>query len=222
MTTSSDTFVPGAFWTPERARDAVARMQQAIRTPPLSTMFEAGVNEDSHVPPEMLAMAPQLPAPSSTPIDAARVRFRRAHRDDIPRMAQMIAQADLPPLFIDEFLGGFVVADHDGEVVGAGGLEMYDDAGVIRSVVVDPRTRGTGIGRQMSDLMMADARASGATTVYLFTADAHGFWLRLGFEDFALDEWPDAPRQCWQWQFVSRHREQMQGVWPMRLCIDPA
>lgn len=216
VTEPTETFVPGSHWTPERAATAVARMLAVLASPPFVAMFAAGMGDDGGAPEAMMEMAPPAPPPSGRALDTTNVSYRRARSDDIPRMAQMMAAEDLPPLFIEEFLGGFIVADCDGEVVGTGGLEMYGKTGAIRSVVLDPRVRGTGLGRRMAELMMEDARASGADQVYLFTQNAHAFWLHLSFEDVTLDEWDEEPRASWQWQFIRRHGAAIGVVYPMR------
>ncbi|HLB23129.1 MAG TPA: GNAT family N-acetyltransferase [Dehalococcoidia bacterium] len=139
------------------------------------------------------------------------VSIRRAVPADIPRMAELIAGATLPPLFIAEFLDGFAVGERNGDVVGCGGIEMYGTSAVIRSIVVDERMRGTGLGRRLSELLMADARAAGATDLYLFTADAHDFWQHLGFADITFDDWKPEARVNWQFQFLSQNAELVGG-----------
>ena len=217
---SGDAFVPGAYWTAERARDAVDRMHAALREPAMAAMFEAGPGDDGGTQEEVIAAAGEQPT-SAASLDRAACRYRRAWPDDVPRVAALIASANLPPLFIDEFLGGFVIADCAGEIAGVGGLEIYGESGVMRSVVVDERARGWGLGRAMSELLIDDARAAGAAMLYLFTVEALDFWEHLGFEEIALDAWPPEPRECWQWQFVSRHRAAMADVHTMRMPVPP-
>jgi amino-acid N-acetyltransferase len=191
-------------------------MKAVLASPPFAAMFEAGMDEGGQTPEAMLEMAPPAPATPERKLDAANVTYRRARATDIPRMAQLMAAEQLPPLFIQEFLGGFVVAECDGEIAGTGGLEMYGGTGAIRSVVVDPRLRGTGVGRRIADLLADDARLSGARQVFLFTQHAHAFWLHLGFEDITLDDWDEESRVSWQWQFIRRHGTSIGEVWPMR------
>jgi N-acetylglutamate synthase-like GNAT family acetyltransferase len=73
----------------------------------------------------------------------------------------------------------------------------------------------------MSELLIADARAAGAGTLYLMTEAALTFWEHLGFEEIGLDDWPAEPRECWQWQFVSRHRAAMADVPTLRMPTPP-
>jgi amino-acid N-acetyltransferase len=158
-------------------------------------------------------------------IDPARCIYRRGRIEDVPVLAQLIAAGELPPMFIEEFAQGFVVVEHDGEIVGCGGLEVYDEnCGVIRSVVVDARGRGQGIGEKIADLLTEDAVAAGIRDLYLFTMHAHRFWLRLGYADTALDAWKRGPRASWQYQWVSRYPEASNGVFGMwrRLGAPPA
>jgi N-acetylglutamate synthase-like GNAT family acetyltransferase len=121
----------------------------------------------------------------------------------------------LPPLFIEEFVPGFLVVEHEGELIGCGGNEIYGDSAVIRSVVVHERARGSGLGGEIARLLTDDARSFGARDLYLFTLDAHDFWLRAGFRDVSLDAWKDEAREQWQYQFCSRFPEAVHGVYSM-------
>ena len=150
---------------------------------------------------------------------AGAVSLRAAGAEDVARMTALIAEAHLPPLFIDTFLAGFVVAERAGAMLGCGGLEMYAEAGVIRSVVVDPPAHGLGIGRLLAERLMAAAREDGARELYLFTQDARDFWAHLGFADVTLDEWSAAPRACWQYQFISQNPESLPEIRTMRLQL---
>jgi amino-acid N-acetyltransferase len=69
-------------------------------------------------------------------------------------MTELISAANLPAIFIEEFLDGFVAAEREGELVGCGGVETYGDCAVIRSVAVDGAARGLGIGRRIAEMLM--------------------------------------------------------------------
>jgi hypothetical protein len=55
---------------------------------------------------------------------ASEVTFRAALPADIPRMSEMIAAAELPPIFVEEFLDGFLAAERGGELLACGGVEI--------------------------------------------------------------------------------------------------
>ena len=212
----ADTFIPGEYWTPERAAEAARRMLETLASAEMQAAMQmAGASDDPAAAAAALVEA-EPPSSSPRPVAKERCRVRRGKRGDEPRLAQLIAEAHLPPLFIEEFLPGFAVVEHEGEIVGCGGLELYDDCGVIRSVVTGESARGLGFGRRISDLLIEDARAFGATDLYLFTMDAWEFWKHLGFVDIPLEEWKMPPRASWQYQFNemnSQFAAIIHGMW---------
>jgi amino-acid N-acetyltransferase len=145
--------------------------------------------------------------PSKHPAPAAKMTIRTARPADVPRIAEVIAAADLPPLFIEGHLDGFVVGERGGEIVACGGIEFYGDCAVVRSVVCDERLRGQGAGSRIAGALIERGRAAGVADIYLFTGDALPFWERHGFVEVTMDDWKEPPRACWQYQFISRADE---------------
>jgi amino-acid N-acetyltransferase len=195
-------FTPGSYWTPERARESLDAMNRALASPEMKAMLDGAAEEagNAHAVAEM-----QTPRKATGAVDGSRVIMRRGRPSDVPRFTELIASADLPPLFIPEWIYGFAAAEYEGEVIACGGLEMYDGSGVIRSVVVDEPGRGLGLGRTIAELLIADAKAAGATDVYLVTVDAWPFWKHLGFQDVPFDDWAEPSRACWQYLYLTSH-----------------
>lgn len=118
----------------------------------------------------------------------------RVARGDIPGgMIERALPADLTE--VEALLGGdglvldgvheafgFLVARGAGAVVGSIGLEVYGRGGLVRSVVVKPERRGSGIGTQLVVAALAWARELGVGELYLLTATADRFFARFGFE----------------------------------------
>jgi N-acetylglutamate synthase-like GNAT family acetyltransferase len=203
----ADAFIPGAYWTPARAGEAWRRMEAAYDSPAFQeTIRQLESNETTteaeRAREDMRKAA--LRRPLAAPVD---VRYRRGAGDDVARITELMVVNDLPAMFIDEFLEGFCVAEAEGDVIGCGGAEMYDDSAVLRSIAVDERARGLGVGRRIAELLVDDARMSGAHDVYLFTEQAAPFWRHIGFVDVPFEEWKAAPRTCWQYRFLNEHRD---------------
>ncbi len=87
------------------------------------------------------------------------------------------------------------VARDDGRIVGVAGFRRMEMlyCGVILSVddlVVDSAARSGGVGTALVQWLCAEARRIGAVQVHLDSSrqrlDAHRFYRREGFEDFAL------------------------------------
>jgi N-acetylglutamate synthase-like GNAT family acetyltransferase len=138
--------------------------------------------------------------------------LRAARTADSDSVRGLVAAAHLPAAEIERFIEGFVVAEQEGAIVGCGGLELYGAAAVVRSVVVEPGLRGTGLGRRIATVLEQNAAKAGAVAAYLFTVEAWRFWQHLGYEALALDGWPAAARACWQYRYVSSHQQQFRAM----------
>jgi amino-acid N-acetyltransferase len=151
-------------------------------------------------------------ATSASPVERQACLIRRGRPGDEPGLARLIVEGNLPPFFIEPFLAAFLVVEHEGDIIGCGCAEMYDESSVIRSVVVSTRARGLGLGLEIARLLEEDARLSGARDLYLFTLDAWRFWQRLGYTDIPLDSWYAPARENWQYQFISQFPDAVKDV----------
>ena len=148
------------------------------------------------------------------------VVLRLARPDDIPEIERLLAAEWLPPMAINEFLDSFWVIESEGRVAGAAGIEVYDEAAVLRSVVVAPELRGTGEGDHLVRTGLEYAREHGAKRVYLFTMHAAPFFARYGFEPVTTDDFEAAVRNSWQYVGLTERPEILKQMIPMRLIVD--
>ena len=86
----------------------------------------------------------------------------------------------------------YLVAEQSGRVIGYAGLRApfgVSDAD-IQTIAVAADVRGRGLGRELMNRMITQARARGARKVFLeVRADnprAHGLYRSLGFDDIAV------------------------------------
>lgn len=121
--------------------------------------------------------------------------IRPASTADARPLLGLLRDADLAIPGVVEHLGSFVVAERDGTITGAMGLELRGSAALLRSAVVAPEERGTGIGRQLYERVAALARERGITTLYLLTTTADGYWARFGFVKITRDDVPESVRE---------------------------
>lgn len=66
--------------------------------------------------------------------------------------------------------------------LGLVGLEVYGNIGLLRSLVVTPALRGTGLGRSLVEFAENKAREEGVKELYLLTLSAQSFFQRLGYQ----------------------------------------
>ena len=86
------------------------------------------------------------------------------------------------------------MAREGGEVVGAAAIEPYGPAGLLRSVVVEPTVRGTGIGATLVDSSELLARDLGINQLYLLTDTAEAWFARRGYLTIGRDVVPEPVR----------------------------
>ncbi|HEV8362071.1 MAG TPA: arsenic resistance N-acetyltransferase ArsN2 [Gemmatimonadaceae bacterium] len=110
------------------------------------------------------------------------VTIRGARAEDLAAVRSLLSAARLPLDGLDEQFGeGYAVAESAGNVIGAEGIETYEDAGLLRSAVVHDSWRGRGIGDALTRDRLDWARSRGLREVYLLTTTAADYFPRHGF-----------------------------------------
>lgn len=125
----------------------------------------------------------------------------------MPAIVALLAAEHLPPNELEDWIDHVVVAERDGRIVGAGGIEVYpdDEAGLVRSMVVEEVLQRSGLGKRILDWVVAHAREQGLRRLSLFTMNARDFYARYGFEDATLEDFPPSARHSEQYRFVAEH-----------------
>ncbi|HJU65936.1 MAG TPA: arsenic resistance N-acetyltransferase ArsN2 [Gemmatimonadaceae bacterium] len=108
--------------------------------------------------------------------------LRPARSSDLDRVIELLAAARLPTEGLEEQFGDrYVIAESDGRIIGAEGMELYGPYGLLRSAVVEPAWRGQGIGEALTENRLSWARAQQLRAIYLLTMTAADFFPRFGF-----------------------------------------
>lgn len=118
--------------------------------------------------------------------------IRRAVAADAAAVRALLASASLPLDGVPDDLAHFLVATRGDAIVGAIGLEHHGDAALLRSAVVAPSERGSGIGEALTHAIIAEAKAAGAQDLVLLTTTAAGWFPRFGFTTITRAEAPAA------------------------------
>jgi len=109
--------------------------------------------------------------------------LRPASPDDLPRVEALLTANKLPLDGVREALPCFVVAEHDGALVGVAGTERcgVGQYALLRSVAVSDAWKGKGLGRALVTRVIADAESRGARALYLLTTTAEQYFPSFGF-----------------------------------------
>ena len=105
-------------------------------------------------------------------------------REDETEVVRLLSEAELPvkDLTDDKFKNFLIARARDGSVVGAIGVEPYQDVGLLRSLVVHPSHREKGLGKQLVCELESFAQRKGIKTIFLLTITAADFFRKLGYE----------------------------------------
>jgi amino-acid N-acetyltransferase len=119
--------------------------------------------------------------------DALRPVVRRARTSDVPTIKRLVdtyagkilLEKNLVTLY--EAVQEFWVAEFDGEVIGCGALHvLWSDLGEVRTVAVDPKVKGHGVGHAIVDRLLEVARDLHLDRLFVLTFEteffgSHGF-----------------------------------------------
>jgi len=109
------------------------------------------------------------------------MQIRRAKDSDLVAVERLLAASNLPTDGVRDNFSSFVVADDNGAITGAIGLEKYGSAALLRSAVVSAESRGSGIGRKLVEQLVRRAEEAGVDELYLLTTTAEDYFPKFGF-----------------------------------------
>ena len=92
----------------------------------------------------------------------------------------LLEQANLPTDILESGRGNLWLV-RDGTATAAGGFEFYGEDALLRSVVVDPAHRSTGMGGRMVEQLLKIAAERRVRRVWLLTETAEKFFAQRGF-----------------------------------------
>ncbi|MFN5476834.1 MAG: arsenic resistance N-acetyltransferase ArsN2 [Sphingobacteriales bacterium] len=104
---------------------------------------------------------------------------------------ELLAENKLPSEDIGVTLEHFWVALENEQVVGAIGLEIYGQYGLLRSMVVSTASRGQGIASMLVGYLEDEAGKMGIDEIYLLTETAPDYFLRHGYMETRREEVPE-------------------------------
>lgn len=113
--------------------------------------------------------------------------IRAATVQDLAAVHALLRSASLPLDGVPDDLAHFLVAEHEGAVVGVIGLERYGDVALLRSAAVAQDLRGRGVGERLVHALLDAARGAGIRELTLLTTTAERWFPRFGFEPIARE-----------------------------------
>lgn len=120
------------------------------------------------------------------------MKSRLATAEDLADIQQILESYQLPTDDCHEHLNNFILLQYQENIMGIGGLEIYEHNALIRSVAVTHAYTGKGLGKKIYRLLENQAKKKGVKALYLLTETATDFFLQLGFLSIDRSEAPAA------------------------------
>lgn len=128
------------------------------------------------------------------------MQLRKATEADLSAVEDLLSASNLPLDGVKENFSDFVVAEDKDGIAGAIGLEKFGSIALLRSAVVSPRHRGSGIGSQLVEHLLERAGDDGIDELYLLTTTAEKYFPRFGFTPTTRSAVPDALKSSAEFQ----------------------
>lgn len=107
--------------------------------------------------------------------------IRPAIAADLNSAKKLLQDANLPTAdLLSEHLA--ITAETDEEVLGIIGLESFGATALLRSLVVAPGARGSGIGPALVAALETACACDGVSEMWLLTIDADAFFKKIGYK----------------------------------------
>ena len=128
------------------------------------------------------------------------MRIREATDRDLSAVESLLSANDLPLDGVKENFSSFVVAEDNGQIAGAIGLEKFGPVALLRSAVVSPEHRSSGVGRRLVERILERASDDGIEELFLLTTTAEKYFPRFGFSSTARSAVPAAVKASAEFQ----------------------
>lgn len=110
-----------------------------------------------------------------------------------PEVEALLTEAQLPVSDLSSCRSLYLLGIREsGRLVGVVGAEIYGSVGLLRSLAVEPSSRGAGLGVSLVSRAESLAAQQGVKALYLLTTTAAPFFARLGYGAVPRSEAPTA------------------------------
>ncbi len=126
--------------------------------------------------------------------------FEDASMLDVPAIEALLVQANLSIVGVRRHIAHFRLGKFGGKIVAVGGLEIYGEQALLRSIAVDTEQRNKAYGKQIVRDVCHSAQRAGIRDVYLKTVSARAFFAGLGFQVIAYEQVPASVKKSSQFR----------------------
>ena len=101
---------------------------------------------------------------------------------EIQDIIKLLIKEKLPTEGVEKNISNFLSLYINDKLIGTIGLEIYDNKGLLRSLVIDEFYQGKGYGKILCNKLFEKARQKKINELFLLTETAPKFFLTIGFK----------------------------------------
>lgn len=120
----------------------------------------------------------------------------------IGEIESLLEQCGLPFADCHELLEHFIGIFDDQRLLAIGATQPQARTALLRSIAVDPESRGQGLAQRMTRYLLESLRAQKVSEVYLLTETAETFFTRFGFQSIDRNSVPEFIKATRQFPFL--------------------
>lgn len=110
------------------------------------------------------------------------VKLKEVTKEDIPLIVRLLRSNGLPYEDIPSKICYLFIGYVGSRIIGIGGMEIYGNYGLLRSLVIEESLRGKGYGFALCNKLIEHGRLKGINEIHLLTTTADDFFKKIGFE----------------------------------------
>lgn len=135
--------------------------------------------------------------------------FKAAQEVDYVSICKLLDTAGLFAADCEAFLSDFLVYRVEGRLIACGGLEIYKNVALLRSLVVAEPYRGQGLAKALVLALEQRAMQKQVETLYLLTETADVFFASMGYQRLQRVNAPMVIRRTMQFSKLCDERARL-------------
>ena len=128
------------------------------------------------------------------------VLIRISRSNDFLPVKQLLDDSHLPiEGVLDQFDNYFILENQNSEIIGCAGLEIYNQYGLLRSVVVRSEFQNKKFGSVLIQKMEEFGKSKNVKEIYLLTETAEKFFSKHGYKVIPRDSVPKHIQESYEY-----------------------
>ncbi|MBP9796227.1 MAG: GNAT family N-acetyltransferase [Chitinophagales bacterium] len=128
--------------------------------------------------------------------------IKPAETVQVEEIQNLLKNSGLPFEDINKHLKDFLCLMNNEEIIAVGGLEIYDDVALLRSLAVVEGKRNQGLGQLVYSALIEHAKSKNIKQIYLLTETAEKFFLKNGFIKVERNKIPETIKNTYEYKVL--------------------